>query len=375
MEHLHENLMALCQDTDPDSDAAFYFVDKELDGTKFRTFNYRLAKYTDFTKPNALNCRGTTFCLPEGKAPILSSLPFAKFFNLDENPFTMNLKHSQIMEVAEKRDGSLISTYQYGDKYGLKSKTSLDSEHAKLAWEVYTSEEYRGLKEEVGDLVFTGKGYTVNFELTTPNPRLKVVIGYPKTELKIIGVRRHKDGALLSRDHFDHRGFPELNRYWVETRVLEGDKSAFVEAISGLTDIEGFVLKYPDQLVKVKTDWYRSLHMAKESIDIPSRLFDCIVDESIDDLRVLFKDDPFQLAKIQALEDKVVPMYNAFVKQVDCFVEENKELERKDFAIKGQEILPKYLFSLAMMKYLGKPIDFKGWAKKNVEVFGIGDGK
>lgn len=372
MQTLYDDLMALCQDKE--SDAAFYFVEKEVEGFKFHIFNYRLASYTDFTKPNALNCRGTAFQLVSGGAPVLSSLPFSKFFNLDENPFTIGLDHDKIIEVAEKRDGSLISTYLYGiGKFGLKSKTSLDSEHAKLAWEVFNTEEYKDLKQEVSELIATGSGYTVNFELTTTDPRLKIVIDYPKTELRVLGVRRHKDGALLGKDFFHHTGFPSLHKFWVETKVVTGDKAAFVKDIDAMTGIEGFVLKYPNRLVKVKTDWYRSLHMAKESIDIPSRLFDCIIDESIDDLKVMFKNDAFQLEKIRAMEGKVIPMYNAFIKQVECFVEENRELERKEFAIKGQEVLPKYLFSLAMMKYLGKPIDFKSWAKKNIEIFTLGE--
>ena len=70
----------------------FFFNDWELEEFHFRNFAYRLASYTDFLEPSALECRGHMFEIDKDGNPIrLASLPPAKFFNHLENPFTMDL--------------------------------------------------------------------------------------------------------------------------------------------------------------------------------------------------------------------------------------------------------------------------------------------
>ena len=77
---LYNDLMKLC-----DENEAFYYTDQQVDGRYYRIFLHRLASYTDFLEPNALEGRGVMFEMDnEGKdaLPIrLASLPFSKFFN------------------------------------------------------------------------------------------------------------------------------------------------------------------------------------------------------------------------------------------------------------------------------------------------------
>ncbi len=64
---------------------AFYKQSFELDGLTYWIYNYRLASYTDFLHPNALNCRGTMFEVDAEGNPIrLAALPIEKFFNVNE---------------------------------------------------------------------------------------------------------------------------------------------------------------------------------------------------------------------------------------------------------------------------------------------------
>ena len=44
-----------------DTSEAFYFKDFPLNDAIYRIFNYRLASYTEFLAPNALECRGHMF--------------------------------------------------------------------------------------------------------------------------------------------------------------------------------------------------------------------------------------------------------------------------------------------------------------------------
>ena len=68
MKNLWNDLMALCA-----SNEAFYFVDQTKDGDKYRVFTYRLASYSDFLLPNALECRGHTFRLDANDKPITNT--------------------------------------------------------------------------------------------------------------------------------------------------------------------------------------------------------------------------------------------------------------------------------------------------------------
>ncbi len=89
-----------------EANEAFFFNDWEFEGAIYRNFNYRLASYTDFCQPSALECRGIMFEIDADNKPVrLASLPFEKFFNLYENPFTIDLDLSKVKEIADKADG------------------------------------------------------------------------------------------------------------------------------------------------------------------------------------------------------------------------------------------------------------------------------
>lgn len=128
---LWNDLMALTE-----SNEAFYYTDsKEQFGSAwYRIFNYRLASYSDFCLPNALECRGHMFEITQqGKdaSPLrLAALPPEKFFNLHENPFTIDLDLSQVDAIEDKADGSLISTFEHSSQVCLKSKASLTGSQA-----------------------------------------------------------------------------------------------------------------------------------------------------------------------------------------------------------------------------------------------------
>jgi hypothetical protein len=103
----------------------------------------------------------------------------------------------------------------------------------------------------------------------------------------------------------------------------------------------------------------------------PKRLFECVLDEATDDLRSLFHDDPYVLNMISDMENRVQPVYNHIIKEVETFFETNKSLDRKEYAILAQKEQPK-LMGLLMLAYLNRPIDYKEFSKKNMkEIFGI----
>ncbi len=95
MNNLYNDLMTLCQT----GDDAFYYVDHTVtEHTKYRVFSYRLASYSDFLKPNALNCRGVMFQMLDS-GPLLVSLPMEKFFNLGEMSSDINTLAEQLIKA------------------------------------------------------------------------------------------------------------------------------------------------------------------------------------------------------------------------------------------------------------------------------------
>jgi T4 RnlA family RNA ligase len=369
MLQLYNNLMNLC--AEPDS--PFSFKDHPLGGDTFRIFNYRIASYSDFCKDDALECRGIMFKMYDDKPVRLACRPPKKFFNLNENPFTLNLDHNKIVEFMTKEDGSLISSFLIGDRYelGLKSKASLISEQAVWAMEYLNRLENQEFKDEVHGL--TIKGWTVNMEYVAPENR--VVLPYQKPELVVLNIRNNETGMTLYHDQV----YGCKNLRWVHALKFNSLKLEWLESIPKMTDIEGYVIRYDDGLlVKVKTEWYLHLHLTKDSIVIPRRLFGCVIAETTDDLRSLFSNDEWALKTIKEMEDRVKPKFNHMVESVEKYYEENKTLIRKDYAIKGQEELGAY-FGLGMDRYLVESglrrsgPDYKEFAIKNYKLFGIKD--
>lgn len=87
MKTMYQNLMDLCSTND-----AFFFKDFQRNQRWYRIFNYRLASYTDFLLPSALECRGIMFEITNEGAEesdyseyiALTCRPQEKFFNVNE---------------------------------------------------------------------------------------------------------------------------------------------------------------------------------------------------------------------------------------------------------------------------------------------------
>lgn len=350
----------LCEDVKSE---AFYFDDFDLEGKNYRIFNYRLASYTDFTKPYALECRGIMFETVAGVPVRLASRPMEKFFNYNENPFTMNLDLSKIRRIELKADGSLISTYSHKGKLKLKTKGSIFSDQCRDAYNWLMNEDV----ELANSLAYhTDAGWTINMEWVAPNNR--IVLPYMESKLIVLNARHRETGEYME--------YNTLVGNFGSERVIKTfdftDPVEFVKSVAAMKNIEGGVaLLEGGQRFKIKCDWYLTLHRAKDSIHSDRRLFEAVLDEAIDDARSLFVDDLLVLKRIDEMQEKVEKFYNHMVKIVENFYNANKTLDRKDYAIKGQNDLDRMYFGLAMNKYLGKEINYKAFMKAHYKDFGI----
>lgn len=370
---LYNDLMAVCAASAAKKDNSFYFVDQVRDGHVFRIFLYRLAQYTDYSQPNALNCRGTMFELERGTlAPMrLASWPMEKFFNVNENPFTQNLNFTDAQGVFSKEDGSLISTYHIDNTLFVKSKGSLWSEQA-VAAQAYIDAN-QDFKDELADL--TDTGYTIDMEWCAPENR--IVLPYREQTLFVLGARHNESGwRLWPRDlgNKDFRAqYPEVARRLVKDHLADiRNVAKFVEEIPKMENIEGFVIvTLQQQRVKVKTEWYLTRHRLKDSVNNPAHLFEAIVTEAVDDIKTMFAADELTLGIIADMEKKAIPAFNTMIATVEQFHRENKDLDRKSYAIKAQEMCDGYM-PLYMNLFLGRTNPYAEFAVKNYKRF-IGD--
>lgn len=371
---LYNNLMALTEKSE-----VFYYNDWKLDDKVYRGFNYRLASYTDFCEPDALNCRGIMFEVSEegqnAELIRLASHPFSKFHNLYECPFTMDLDLSTIVEITDKADGSLISTYAHTINKNtidirLKSKGSLSSDQAIAAMRWVDKKENYAFMQELR--LAEHMGYTVICEWCSPENR--IVLPYMEPHLKVLGIRSRLNGEYLNHESA-LIGYLTLTASWVELTNVE-NPIEFVATIPDMQNIEGYVVQLESgQRIKIKTTWYLALHHTKDSINTPRRLYEAVLEEATDDMRSLFHDDPLAIKLIADMETFVEEKYNHLVDVVERFYERNKDLERKDYAILGQKELNKLQFGLAMSKYLGKDFSYKEIMKKRWKEFGLKDEK
>lgn len=360
MEIIFDNLMALV-----DTNEAFFYKDIEKGFSNYRIFNYRLASYTDFMEPSALECRGIMFEIDTDSKPVrIASRPMEKFFNLDENPMTIGLDLSKVKRIMEKADGSLISTYVHNDIIYLKSKGSLESQQAIDATKFLHHKDNTALKDIVEH--YTNNNFTVNMEWCSPDNR--VVLHYDKPHLKILNVRHNVTGE------YEHKVFEKAKGHTVYL-VSPIDVVEFINNVPDMSEsIEGFVCELESgQKFKIKTKGYLALHHSKDSINSPRRLYEVVLNEASDDLKSMFHDDHVALATITAMEEKVDNLYNHIVDSVERFYERNKGLERKDYAVLGQKELDKLVFPLAMNLYIGKGNNYKEWMISKWKSFGIKD--
>jgi T4 RnlA family RNA ligase len=358
-QQLYANLMRLVEINE-----AFYYVDHPLNSCIYRVFTYRLASYTDFLEPDALESRGHMFRLDlDGNMLELASWSLEKFFNYEENPMTMDLDLSDVKFIHEKRDGSLITTYDHEGKVCVKSKTALASDQALDANRILYGDPYL-LTVATG---FTLADNTVIMEYTSPENR--IVLPYQTHELKILAVRDNHTGEYVDYDFLYSEYGDLMTRNHTDEFDLT-DMEAGVQSIYDMKGIEGFVIGLGSgQRFKVKTAEYFALHRAKDSIQSDKRLFEVALNDATDDLRTMFHDDQYTLDRITKMEALVMPLYNHLVASTEAYHNDNKHLSQKDYAVKGQKVLDRVGFHLSMQLFNGKIPDYKGMIMRNHEEY------
>ena len=188
--------------------------------------------------------------------------PFDKFFNINERPeyreeeVLNHLKNATMVSLTDKKDGTLISVFNYNNKTYLTTNGSLENEYIDWAWELF-NEKYKNFINNVPN------NYTFIFEMIIPES--KVVIDYgDMRKLFLIGIRNMKDYRFLSYEEMI--SFAKNNNLDITEEDDFSDVKTLIKKANSLREAnkEGWVLKITepseDYFVKIKLAEYFELH-------------------------------------------------------------------------------------------------------------------
>ncbi len=341
MIELYDNLMKLCAESEK---GKFFYTDFVSPfETKFRIFSYNYASYSDWLLDDALECRGIMFEMDDNGPVRIAARPMEKFFNLGENPMTMDLNLDEVVLVTAKADGSLVSTYMDQTNIAFKSKGSIKSSQAAEALQVFKQPHREAFRARVTEI--TEAGYTCNMEYVAPTNR--IVLPYQERDLILLNVRHNETGEYIP--------YPELFKdAALRPFLVEAYDPASIENVRGMKEIEGFVYELASgQKFKMKTEWYCALHHTKDSINNNERLFEVVVAGGADDVIAMFTGDDYAREKVNAF---TIVHLDYLSNTLGLLLDAQKQLagkDRREFAIKGQELCKPYpgLFSVLMNTY------------------------
>lgn len=341
MIELYDNLMKLCAESEK---GKFFYTDFVSPfETKFRIFSYNYASYSDWLLDDALECRGIMFEMDDNGPVRIAARPMEKFFNLGENPMTMDLNLDEVVLVTAKADGSLVSTYMDQTNIAFKSKGSIKSSQAAESLQVFKQPHREAFRARVTEI--TEAGYTCNMEYVAPTNR--IVLPYQERDLILLNVRHNETGEYIP--------YPELFKdAALRPFLVEAYDLVSIENVRGMKEIEGFVYELASgQKFKLKTEWYCALHHTKDSINNNERLFEVVVAGGADDVIAMFTGDDYAREKVNAF---TVTHLDYLSNTLGLLLDAQKQLagkDRREFAIKGQELCKPYpgLFSVLMNTY------------------------
>jgi RNA ligase len=229
-------------------------------------------------------CRGLLFD-KEGK---ILARRLHKFFNVNERDETQlhKLDFNQPHVILEKLDGSMITpmlmpegNIRWGTKMGV-TDVAMGAEEF-----VARHQNYEQLAQ-----VCIASGVTPIFEWCSRKQR--IVVDYPEDRLVLIAARETKTGK-----YYSYRWLQEYAEMF-EVEVVKTypgtpeSMSHLIDETKGAEGIEGWIIRFDDgHMLKVKGEWYLTLHKTKEALSQEKNLIDLIVNDKIDDVMAFMLDE------------------------------------------------------------------------------------
>lgn len=330
----------------------------EIISFKYNTYNVKYTDYADY--PLLFESRGHAFVKDKNTSkiePFCTALK--KFFNYNECCFSdvAAISGLQIKTVTEKLDGSLILAGKLPNgKLVAKTQSTINSEQAIVCTKLINEKEnyYRFCN------YILGMGYTLAFEYTSP--KNQVVLFYPEEKLSLICLRHISSGVYVRASDalLQQYDIPTVKRYDYNIGDL-------VNLQKNQTGAEGYVVEFEgDLFVKFKLDEYFKFHKAKDSIYNLKNLTEIVLEEKLDDILPLINTDQACVDYVLDFKQNLIKLCMRIDTCVKAFYFTNRELPRKDYAIKATgEFEDKGLFGLVMNLYIGRDANIKEYILKN----------
>lgn len=254
--------------------------------------DYQVVLPDTFSSPLLRECRGIKFDL-DGK---LLARPYHKFFNLGEKESTQMDALSRAGKFREdfiimpKLDGSMIHPIVWKDKIyfctrmGLTDVANQATRFSALPRELMPEGPW------YLDFCYDLSGMTPIFEWCSRKQR--IVLDYPQDELVLTAIRVNETGEYLTRSKMralvEPYKIPMVGLYNGSWEGIE----KFSKEVDSIEDAEGYVIRWDDDMVKMKGEWYLRIHRAKDGLAYEKRVIAMILNDSLDDvLPHLLEDD------------------------------------------------------------------------------------
>ena len=222
-------------------------------------------------------CRGLVF----NADGTIMSRRLHKFFNAGERDETQidQIDLSQNHVILEKLDGSMITPLFFGDivRWGTKmgiTETAMNAEEF-----VAKNPRYISFAKHAHIA-----GLTPIFEWCSRKNR--IVIDYPTDRLVLLALRDTISGKYMAYNSM--RIFAEVQNIDV-IKMLDTPQiniTDFIEYTKSVEGMEGFVVRFDDgHMVKIKGDWYLSIHKVKDNLTLEKNVIELIVNSKVDDAK------------------------------------------------------------------------------------------
>lgn len=306
-------------------------------------------------------CRGITF-YADGK---IASRTLHKFFNVGQRDDVRPevLKWQDVTRIMVKRDGSMVTPVFVNDGIKFKTKKTFTSKEANQADAIAYATPF-GLDWILGVLSI---GLTPTFEMTSP--RFPIVLVYQKDELTLLHVRENVTGRYLSEDEIKALGVPfpivenVMSKFThdcvIPANLVSWDK--LKDYAMTATGVEGVVIQFGQEMIKLKTVWYCELHRSVTFTRWRDVARSVCADSS-DDLKGAFALTGRDIEPIIKVEKMIGEKISVARSQVGALLAINHDLDAKGLALtmKGHP-----LFGQIMAVFRGKTIDWMAWYEKN----------
>ena len=271
-------------------------------------------------------CRGIKFCSKTGN---ILSRPYQKFFNVQEKyeTFLENIDFSKPHIVLEKLDGSMIHNLCHDGKIEWLTKMGAEDFNNSVSEFVKNRKNYEDFVWHLHN-----QGYTIIFEWCSSSIEQRIVITHKEDNLILTAIRSNLSGKYMN--------YPEMVKLAkiydipivpaVEVDFINNPQGSINE-IRKWEGREGVVIRFDDEMIKIKGDQYVSIHKNKDLISSEKAVAELIVNNGIDDVKpFLLPDD---LETVNEYEDALVERIKILGESLYNWITKYESLTRKDFAI------------------------------------------